>query len=333
MFKYSIIIPVYNAERYIEQAVDSILSQTYSDYEIILINDGSTDDSSKICHKYKDKYNDKIIVIDSENSGTSDARNLGLSVATGDYIGFLDNDDFWQKNDFLEKIDRQLTHSKADMLVYLCQLFDDRTKTIKPKKVRIKKVDIIGKSFYEQANLLLKNSVIESAVWEKFTKREVVYSTPELLFPSKTRNEDTDWTAKLLMKISSLDYYDEPVYAYRKGTDYAQTSKELKKSHLLDLMKVIKSNADTAKNVDPRNRKIVQKFLSYPFLVLLGQSGIFDSFEDFEQFFKEYCYLLRKPKFWYMKIFYIMIKIFGVAFTVRICGKIFKKLYPNVKHD
>ena len=99
MYKYSIIIPVYNSEEFIREAVESILIQTYKNFEIILINDGSQDNSLNILNELKKEYPDKIIVINKENAGTSSARNTGLSYATGDYIGFLDNDDFWTSND------------------------------------------------------------------------------------------------------------------------------------------------------------------------------------------------------------------------------------------
>ena len=333
LFKYSIIIPVYNAQAYIERSVNSIISQTYQDFEIILVNDGSTDNSSEICHALKDNFPDRIVVIDSENSGTSDARNKGLSVATGDYIGFLDNDDFWTKNDLLENLDLRLSKSNADTIIFLCQIYDDETGKVVPKKIPLKSEELDGKPFFKRAELLLEKSVIESAVWVRFTKREIVFGEPALLFPSKMRNEDTDWTANLLLKISSVDYYDCIAYAYRKGTSYSQTSRGIKRSHLLDLMKIIRLDADKAKNAGKQNQRIVNKFLSYPFLVLLGQLSVFAEIDEFKDFLKEYSYLLRDPKFFYMKPLYFIIRVFGVSAAVKIAGIPYKRRYPGIKHD
>ena len=90
----SIIIPVYNVEQYINQCIESILIQTYHDYEIILIDDGSTDSSGEICDTYARKDN-RIKVVHQLNAGQASARNSGMDLAKGDYIGFLDNDDFY----------------------------------------------------------------------------------------------------------------------------------------------------------------------------------------------------------------------------------------------
>ena len=89
----SVIVPIYNVEQYLEQCLDSIISQTYSQLEIILVDDGSTDSSGQICDKYARK-DERIVVIHKTNGGLSDARNAGISVATGEYISFIDSDDY-----------------------------------------------------------------------------------------------------------------------------------------------------------------------------------------------------------------------------------------------
>lgn len=95
--KISVIVPIYNVEQYLSQCLDSIINQTYTNLEIILINDGSTDNSEKICNQYK-LLDPRIIVIHKTNGGLSDARNTGIKIATGDYISFVDADDFIDKN-------------------------------------------------------------------------------------------------------------------------------------------------------------------------------------------------------------------------------------------
>lgn len=98
--KISIIIPVYNSTLYLKQCVESILAQTYHNFEILLVDDGSTDDSPMICDEYA-KKDDRIVTIHKQNGGTSDARNVGLEKASGDYITFMDNDDYWSDPDAL----------------------------------------------------------------------------------------------------------------------------------------------------------------------------------------------------------------------------------------
>ena len=93
----SVIVPIYNVEKYLEKCINSIMNQTYRDLEIILINDGSTDSSGQICDKYK-KIDERIKVVHKENKGVSSARNRGLDIAKGDYIGFVDSDDYIHPN-------------------------------------------------------------------------------------------------------------------------------------------------------------------------------------------------------------------------------------------
>ena len=95
--KISIIIPVYNVENYLRQCIESILEQEYEEKEIILVDDGSTDNSGSICDEYADKY-ENVLVIHKENGGLSDARNVGLAKAAGEYVLFVDSDDFVEEN-------------------------------------------------------------------------------------------------------------------------------------------------------------------------------------------------------------------------------------------
>lgn len=103
--KISVIIPVYNCEKYLNKCVDSVLNQTYTNYEIILIDDGSTDRSSEICDKYE-KVSKKVKVLHQKNSGVSQARNNGVDIAEGKYICFLDSDDYIEKEYFKFAIEK-----------------------------------------------------------------------------------------------------------------------------------------------------------------------------------------------------------------------------------
>lgn len=114
LYKYSVIIPIYNTDKYLEEAIESIIGQTISfkdNIEIILVNDGSTDQSSKICERYLKKYPDNIIYINQENKGVSQARNIGLKHSSGEYIIFLDSDDYLDHNIFME-VDKLVLKNK-----------------------------------------------------------------------------------------------------------------------------------------------------------------------------------------------------------------------------
>lgn len=114
MYKVSVIIPVYNSEKYINQCIDSVLDQTYNNIELILINDGSTDNSLEILKKYKSKFS-QIKIINQNNSGVSYSRNIGLKTATGDYIMFIDSDDIIIKN-YIEQMMEYLQKNNLDII-------------------------------------------------------------------------------------------------------------------------------------------------------------------------------------------------------------------------
>lgn len=130
--KISVIIPVYNSEKYLPQCMDSVLAQTYGDMEIILVDDGSTDGSPAVCDGYAAK-DSRVQVIHQQNGGAGAARNAGLDAATGDYIGFIDSDDYIEP-DMYEKLYRAIQKTGADMS--LCDFYyvwpDGRTDTFEP---------------------------------------------------------------------------------------------------------------------------------------------------------------------------------------------------------
>ena len=125
----SIIIPVYNAEIYLEKCLNSVVEQTLKDIEIILVNDGSSDNSKEICEKYK--YNDKrVVLIDKDNSGVSDTRNRGIKVANADYLVFLDSDDFIDSN-YCEVLYKIISKSDYGLVICGAKLHEkDKTTSI-----------------------------------------------------------------------------------------------------------------------------------------------------------------------------------------------------------
>lgn len=116
----SVIIPVYNAEKYLTRCIDSVLGQTYSDLEVILINDGSTDESGHICDTYQSK-DSRIRVIHKKNGGAASARNCGLNIASGRYVGFVDSDD-WIAEDMYEYLVGLLENTQSDVVAIQCVL-------------------------------------------------------------------------------------------------------------------------------------------------------------------------------------------------------------------
>ena len=113
--RFSVIIPIYNGEFFLDDSVGSVLQQTFTDYEVILVNDGSTDGTLAKCMEFQ-KVNNQVMVLDKENGGQSSARNLGLSVATGEYIIFLDCDDMICNENFMYLLDAEIGKTKTDII-------------------------------------------------------------------------------------------------------------------------------------------------------------------------------------------------------------------------
>lgn len=204
MIKISIIIPVYNVEKYIEKCLNSILEQSNIETEVILINDGSTDNSLDILKKYAEE-NPKIFkLINKSNGGQGSARNIGLEKAKGEYILYVDSDDYLCSNQLL-KIYNQAKKTNADILVFNNYIVDEKNKIIKEEKCI--------KSKSNQINLLLGNV----AVWNKLYKRTILEN---IKFRSKVWYEDLDFTAKIIFNNYKIEFYDEVAYNYleREGS-------------------------------------------------------------------------------------------------------------------
>ena len=119
----SVVVPVYNVEKYLKQCLDSILVQTFSNIEIICVNDGSTDNSRKILEEYK-KRDFRIKIVDKKNGGLSSARNAGMKVATGEFYSFIDSDD-WIDKTMLEKLYENITALNTDISICAVHQFDE----------------------------------------------------------------------------------------------------------------------------------------------------------------------------------------------------------------
>lgn len=205
----SVIVPVYNVEQYLNKCVDSIINQTYSNIEIILVDDGSTDNSGKICDKYA--LNDKRVkVIHKSNGGLSDARNRGIDVSGGKYLAFIDSDD-WIEPDMIEKMYNNAIENNADISVCQYEIVYSREAVINNKSDRIfvyKGTDIVLAMY--------KDAVFASHACNKIYKRKLFDG---IRYPVGKLYEDQYTTYKLLWKSKRLVYTEEKYYYYYMRSD------------------------------------------------------------------------------------------------------------------
>ena len=202
----SIIVPVYNMEQYLERCMNSIWQQTYTNLEIILVDDGSTDQSPQMCDDYARKDN-RIKVVHKQNGGLSDARNAGLAIASGAYIGYVDSDD-WIEPDMYERMYQACVEHDAQVAVCrYAQVYKDHVvqggngKVTAFEREELLRIYIGGDDDY----------VIYNSVWSKLFAREVVEGVQ---FPKGRNSEDIMYTTKAFCKADRGVYIDTCLYDY-----------------------------------------------------------------------------------------------------------------------
>ncbi|MBQ8534727.1 MAG: glycosyltransferase [Bacilli bacterium] len=204
----SIIVPVYNMEKYIDKCINSIINQTYKNIEIIIVDDGSTDKSSKIIDKYK-KIDKRVKVYHKKNGGLADARNYGLEKATGEYIGFVDSDDYIENNMY-KKLYNNLIKYKADISVVNYNLVYEKDFNYKKNFKEISdKLIILNK--IETIKLLLDDNKFGNYAWNKLYKRELFNN---IKYPIGRKMEDLGTTYKIIEKCNRIVYDPIPLYNY-----------------------------------------------------------------------------------------------------------------------
>ena len=212
--KITVIVPVYNVENYLNKCLDSLINQTYKNLEIIVINDGSTDNSGEICQEYAQKDN-RIVYIEKENGGPSDARNAGLDRMTGSYVTFVDSDD-WIELDYVEILYKKITEYQADIAVGNYYSFNEAE--------GMYYFHIFGDSYYEKVydNVSIFENLYESqemksfaliSVFGKLYKADLV---KHLRFDIGKLGEDGYINQKLYLLVQKVIYINQGLYAYRQ---------------------------------------------------------------------------------------------------------------------
>lgn len=296
--KISIIVAVYNVEKYLERCLQSLINQTIKDYEIILIDDGSTDSSGKICDQYSREYTN-IIVIHKENSGLSSVRNLGISVSKGEYIGFVDSDDYVEKEMFEELYNIII---KYNAQISIASFYEVRENNIRDKSNHNNESNIFSKNqciemfFKEQypfnysfaCNKLYKKNVFKDS---KFNEKII------------SDQEDTEVMIKLFNNIEKVVYIDKPLYFYCLRDDSLSAG-------IINSRKVKTERAFfeiysyTKENIPKFKSQALLKYIIYYFNIIIK---IIDNYDKYE---KEYYELINNlSKLYFNIIFNIKIPI------------------------
>ena len=251
----SIIVAVYNIEKYVERGVNSILNQTYKNLEIILVDDGSTDSSAGICDKLASCDN-RIVLIHKNNGGLADARNAGLEVAKGALIGFVDGDD-WIDADMYEKMYSAMLEQKADMAVCRYrQVYKDRVVDESVERAVLFEGQEALQYYIEER----EEYNIQNAAWNKLYRKEMLR---ELKFPTGRWYEDIMFTTKAISRTKSCVYLDSACYNYIIDREGSIMNTQINSRIFTDLIPTYREKTEFLKEIGRPDLADVHDYFFY----------------------------------------------------------------------
>ena len=252
--KISIIVPIYKVEIYLRKCVDSIVNQTYKNIEILLIDDGSPDNCGIICDEYA-KKDERIKVIHKKNGGLSDARNYGIEASSGDYIMFVDSDDYISK-DMCEILLKKALENNADIVscnfkeIYIDNFEEEINKQSIKKSLEIyTNLEVIYKYFFDY-------TIDINVVWNKLYKREIFFENENIRFPKGKLHEDDYTVCKLYYYANKIVIINDVLYYYIRRRD--SITGRFSEINILDKIDAIIEHYNFAKNKDIELKYMVQ---------------------------------------------------------------------------
>jgi len=238
--KISIIVPVYKAEQYIHKCIDSILAQTFLDFEVILIDDGSPDNSGKICDEYASK-DSRIRVLHKANEGVSSARNDGIAISKGEYIMFVDSDD-WIESNALEILMLQNSNNKCDVVIFgLTKDFFFNSELIRSEFNGYYKKHEINIGELSDNFIYFLNSVGMLSSWMYLFKSKIIHDNKIFFNKNLVLYEDFDFNLRYLENCKSISFLPDALYHYNIYTTVNLLAKRNKINIVSDISTVSRS--------------------------------------------------------------------------------------------
>ena len=344
MHKISIIIPVYNAEKFLNKCLDSLIEQTYKNIEIICVNDGSQDNSLKILKEYQEK-DSRIIIIDKENEGVSEARNVGIRKSSGNYITFVDSDD-WIELNTIELLYNTLLKEEVDVVRgnYFTNSSYEKVESIgKLNELENRKILTNDKDFVELVVNKLLNGRLPCYTVLLLIKKEKLLRT-NLFNKGIVYMEDTIFYNKLMNEIESIYFLETPTYHYLINPESCTKSTEFYIRNMYNLLEVHKLivngiNEDKFEEKEERIKlittQISNKIANYFFLMYLSKDksdkelkSLIDELIENESLYKLFESVDYKtlPKHLVIPIKLIMKKRYSMLFFYYGFRKVIRKL-------
>lgn len=308
---FSVIVPVYNVENYLSECIEGIVRQSFKEYEIILVDDGSTDGSSELCDEWKNKY-DSIKVIHKSNGGLSDARNVGANQAEGEYLVFLDSDDYWNDEFFLEKI-HDMTHmSNLDLVVF------GYKKVIDEKELSIYTPQSESKTIEE----LVLAGEFNICAWDKVVRRDLI-SSNNIAFRKGVFSEDMEWCSLLYKCVESVAVLPEAPHSYRQRN--GSITKRISEKNISDVVYNFERCLEIKTELSQEKGAIFDYYLSKNISMLMLALSQVDRAcqKKYYKFVKDNIAYLKTNTRNREKVMYLAAKILGVSITEKLLAYAF----------
>lgn len=288
--KISIIIPVYNVEKYIRKCIESIMFQSYSNLEIIVVNDGTKDNSIKIVEEYL--FDKRIKILTKKNGGVSSARNEGLKIATGDYIHFVDPDD-WLENYIYDQLLKEMS-TNEDVVCFNYKVYDDKkNKIINSKYIS----EDIEKRLMISSNGSFYFELTKNPCWNKIYRRDFLNKNKLFFIEKVCIEEDRVWNLMTFFLANRVKYIDTSLYNYRINVENSAVYKRdnfnnLKNEEKIKIKKsfeIIEKKLETFININKKNWnqfKILRTYIYYGEIKGKNKGSI--TFKDVSDVLKKY---------------------------------------------
>lgn len=261
--KVSIIVPVYNVEKYIYQCIDSLCKQTMKEIEIIVVDDGTEDNSISIVEEFNDS---RIKIISQKNAGLSAARNKGLKVATGEYVAFVDSDDYIGLDTAYEEMYNILIKEESEMISgnALWYFSDQNNYPMERNMDMFYKSPMGAEEFYINS---LKSKRAYAPVWLNLYKRNFLMEN-NLWFKEGIYHEDEEFTPRALLKAKNISIYDKEFYVYRQRQGSIMNS-ELDKKHAYDIFNICIGLENEISNI--KSKELLDLLKEYLVFLIIEQ--------------------------------------------------------------
>lgn len=322
---FSIIVPVYNVEQYLKECIDSILEQKECEFELILVDDGSTDNSGQICDDYA-ITDSRVHVVHQENRGVSDARNVGTRLAKCDYILFVDSDDYIASNS-IKSIGEVICHENFPDLVFLecVKAFSER---IIPMCDGVT-VDVNTKTGDEIREYIARLPKYPASPCSKAIRREF-YLDRELYFKNGILAEDLEWAVRVFLAVDTAAYCPTIYYYYRQQRKGSRSS-TFSKNQFTDIMQTVSYwCGEAAKETNSSKYRIICSLMEYVFRFLLtGVVHIKGEKREIRNRIRSLDWILGSRQDKVSRIICIIYRIFGIELTGRLL-KIYLKIRERI---